>query len=316
MKKISILFVLLAVIFIGFTLWWRNGIGAVSPQDTSARVFVIPKGEAVRSIGNSLKEQGFIKDPVVFFLYVKMNNLERNIQAGSFKISPSMTLVEIIQTFKSGSEDIWITVPEGYRAAEVAEVLEKSLETYDSSWIEEIENEEGYLFPDTYLIPKDADIATVISIFRNTFNSKIEEAGFSPDDPNLSDVVIIASLIEREAITDEEKPMIASVINNRLNDNMALDIDATLQYIKGKDSTGKWWSVPLAADKQLNSPYNTYKYPGIPPGPISNPGIEAIKAAANPAESDYYFYIHDKDGNVHFAKSLAEHNRNIERYLN
>lgn len=302
--------------FLGFTVWWRNGIGAVNSKDTAVKIFVIPKGEAVRAIGNSLKEQGFIKDPVVFFLYVKINNLERNIQAGSFKLSPSMTLVEVIEAFKTGSEDIWITIPEGYRATEVAGVLEDSLETYDPSWVESLENEEGYLFPDTYLIPKDADVATIISIFRNTFNSKIEEAGISADDPYLHEIVTIASLIEREAITDDEKPMISSVISNRLEENMALDIDATLQYIKGQDSNGKWWSVPLASDRQLNSPYNTYKYAGVPPGPIANPGIEAIKAAKNPATSDYYFYIHDPEGNVHFAKTLAEHNRNVERYLN
>lgn len=316
MRKSLVVIVLLIVVVLGITLWWRNGLQAVDSKDTTEKSFVIPKGSAVRAIGNDLKEAGLIRDPVVFFIYIKMNNLDRDIQAGSYKLSAAMDLTEIMDTLRHGSVDVWVTVPEGYRAAEIADVLKNNVGTYDESWVETLEEEEGYLFPDTYLIPKDADIATVISIMKNTFNARIEEIGLTPDDPDLHRIVTVASLIEREALRDDEKAVIASVISNRLADGMSLDIDATLQYIKGKDASGKWWVVPTGADKALNSPYNTYRNPGIPPGPIANPGIEAIKAAVSPAASDYYFYIHDPDGNVHFAKTLEEHNRNIERYLN
>jgi len=128
-------------------------------------------------------------------------------------------------------------------------------------------------------------------------------------------ILTIASLIEREALVDEEKPLISSVIHNRLNSGMALDIDATLQYAKGKDSQGKWWSIPRSEDTSIDSPYNTYLNPGLPPGPIGNPGIGAIKAAVNPEESSFYFYIHDSTGEVHFAETLEEHNENIQKYL-
>lgn len=316
MRKPVIVLILIIVIFIGIFLWWNNGLTAVDLKDTTKKSFVIPKGTAVRLIGNDLKEQGLIRDPVVFFIYIKMNNLDRDVQAGSYKLSPSMNLEKITKTLKSGSEDIWITIPEGYRATEIAEVLKANIVTYDDSWVSSLENEEGYLFPDTYLIPKDADVATIISIMKNTFNKRIEEIGLIGTSQKMNEIVTMASLIEREALRDGEKPMIASVITNRLNDGMALDIDATLQYIKGKDSSGKWWTVPRGVDKALNSSYNTYKNPGLPPGPIANPGIEAIKAAVNPAQSDYYFYIHDNNGNVHFAKTLSEHNQNIEKYLN
>lgn len=316
MRKPVIVLILIIVIFIGIFLWWNNGLTAVDLKDTTKKSFVIPKGTAVRLIGNDLKEQGLIRDPVVFFIYIKMNNLDRDVQAGSYKLSPSMNLEAIMKTLKSGSEDIWITIPEGYRAAEIADVLKVNIGTYNDSWVEALENEEGYLFPDTYLIPKDADVATIISIMKNTFNTRVEGIGLTGTTQKIHEIVTMASLIEREALRDNEKPMIASVITNRLNNGMALDIDATLQYIKGKDSSGKWWTVPTGADKALNSSYNTYKNPGLPPGPISNPGIEAIKAAVNPAQSDYYFYIHDHKGNVHFAKTLSEHNQNIEKYLN
>jgi len=315
MRKILVLIIVFAVFFLIMGAWWKNGLSPVNSKDSTTYDFVIPKGSAVRVVGNKLKEQGLIKDPVVFFVYIKKNNLDKAIQAGSYKLSPSMDLPTVLKTLGSGSEDIWVTIPEGYRAAEIAEVLEKSLETYEPSWVDALELQEGYLFPDTYLIPKGADVETVISIMKNTFNEKVKSIGLSADDPDLKRVVIIASLIEREAIRDDEKKMISSVIANRLEDGMSLDIDATLQYIRGKDASGNWWPVPTGDDKALNSFYNTYKNPGIPPGPISNPGIEAIRAAANPASSDYYFYIHDMEGNVHFAKNLTEHNTNVNRYL-
>ncbi|MDO8269316.1 MAG: endolytic transglycosylase MltG [Candidatus Levybacteria bacterium] len=316
MRKPLVVGIILIVIVLGTVLWWNNGMSAVDPKDTTQKSFVIPKGSAVRTIGNDLKEVGLIKDPVVFFLYTKLNKLDRDVQAGSYKLSPSMDLTKIMDTLGHGSVDVWITIPEGYRAAEVAQVLQKNIGTYNSNWVTVLEANEGYLFPDTYLIPRDADVETVVSIMRNTFNSKIQSIGISPVDSDLLRIITIASLIEREALRDDEKVMISSVIANRLNDGMALDIDATLQYIKGKDAQGKWWSVPTSADKALNSPYNTYKNPGIPPGPIANPGLEAIRAAANPAKSGYYFYIHDLKGNVHFAETLMKHNENIANYLN
>lgn len=315
MRKLSIVGIIIAFIIIGVFVWWRNGLSAVDPNDKSEQVFVIPKGMAVRAIGNELKEQDFIKDPVVFFIYIKQQNLDQGIQAGSYKLMRSMSLPQIIEEISHGTVDVWVTIPEGYRAEEIAEVLESEIPSYEASWISSLRAEEGYLFPDTYLIPKDADVSTVISIFRNNFNLKVESLGLSSESSNIHELVTIASLIEREALRDDEKPLIASVIYNRLNDGMALDIDATLQYAKGKVGD-KWWTVPTGSDRQIDSEYNTYKYPGIPPGPIANPGIEAIRAANSPASSDYYFYIHDREGNVHFSRTLTEHNQKVNQYLN
>ncbi len=315
MKKTSILFILIALIVVGFFIWWQNGNAAVSAKDTSSKVFVIPKGAAVRAIGNDLKEQGLIRDPVIYFLYIKKNGLEKSIQAGSYKLSPSMSLSEVVNTMLIGSIDIWITIPEGYRSEQIGEVLAENLETYDESWTQSLRNEEGFLFPDTYLVPKDADVETIINIMKNTFSSKLESEGLDPARNDISDIVTIASLIEREAITDEEKPMIAGVLYNRIGIGMALQVDATIQYAKG--STGSWWEpVTLAEYRSVISNYNTYLNPGLPPGPIANPGIESIKAAANPAQNSYFYYIHDTSGQVHFAETLEGHNSNINRYLN
>jgi len=246
-------------------------------------------------------------------LYVKKKGIDTGIQAGSYRLSPSMTLQQVMDTLQHGTIDVWVTIPEGFRAEEIAEVLEDTLISYQPEWVDKLKQNEGYLFPDTYLIPTEADIDSVISIMRNNFNTKVESIGLDPQS-NLNEIVIIASLIEREAITDNEKFIISSVIDNRLNAGMGLDIDATLQYIKGK-SNGNWWTVPTGEERQINSPYNTYRNAGLPPGPISNPGIVAIEAAMNPSKSPYFFYIHDREGNIYFAENLNEHNENVNRYL-
>jgi len=315
MRKISVVIILLAIAAFGLFIWWQNGIKAPSPANQQESIFVINKGENVREIGNDLKEAGFIKDPVVFFLYVKKEGIDTEIQAGSYRLSPSMTLPQVIETLQHGTIDVWITIPEGFRAEEIADVLKDSISSYNDLWIAILKENEGYLFPDTYLIPHEAEVEQVVSIMRNNFNAKIESIGLSTNSPNLDRLVTIASLIEREALTDEEKSLIASVIQNRLNSGMALDIDATLQYIKGKNADGSWWSVPTASDRQINSPYNTYRNPGLPPAPIANPGIAAIQAALNPSESSYYFYLHDTNGNIHFSETLEEHNGKVNKYL-
>lgn len=312
MRKI-VLLGLVVLMFVVAYFWWRNGNAPVNTRDESEKVFVVERGSGVRAIANDLKEQGLIRDPIAFFILTKKEGSDTKIQAGDYKLSPSMNLSQILDELTHGTIDVWVTIPEGMRSEEVADILEKQIPSYQDSWRQVLIDNEGYLFPDTYLIPKETDISTVLSIFKSNFDKKITDAGLT-DNPNLENAVIIASLIEREAITDDEKPMIASVITNRLRQGMALDIDATLQYAKGKVGD-KWWTVPTAADKNINSPYNTYRNPGLPPGPIGNPGIEAIKAAINPATSSYFFYIHDSSGKAHFAKTLEEHNANIAKYL-
>lgn len=313
MRKLAVLFIGIIVALVAFFIWWQNGMSSPDPNNTEEKIFVINRGAAIRQVGNDLKEQGFIKDPVTFFLYIKKEGIETSIQAGSYKLSPSMTLPQVLDVLQHGTVDVWVTIPEGYRAEQIAEVLEESIPSYDESWIATLKNNEGYLFPDTYLIPQEADVDGVVNIMRANFNQKIESIGLSDSSPNLEDVVIIASLIEREAITDDEKYLISSVIQNRLDSGMGLDIDATWQYIVGKK--GDWWPVPTGNERQIDSLYNTYRYAGLPPGPISNPGLTAIEAALKPQNSPYFFYIHDSSGAIHFSETLDEHNDKVNRYL-
>ena len=317
MKRPFIGLLVLGLLIVGIFGYWTLGNQAANPTDKSEKVFVISQGANVRQIGNNLKDEGLIRDPVVFFVYLKLKGLDRNIQAGDYKLSPSMTLEKIVENLNHGTIDLWVTIPEGMRADEIADILHEKVPTYDESWRASLDENEGYLFPDTYLIPVDAKVDTVISIMRNNFSKKIAGIGLSDNSPNLNNIVTLASLIEREAITDEEKPVIAGILQNRLNIGMALQVDATIQYAKGYDkATKKWWTpVTITEYKSVKSPYNTYLYPGLPPGPIANPGIEAINAAANPASTSAFYYIHDSNGKIHTAKTLSEHEANVAKYI-
>ena len=176
------------------------------------------------------------------------------------------------------------------------------------------------MFPDTYLIPKDATAADVAAKLEETFDAKVaDELLAQGEENNLSseDVIILASLLEREAKTNEEKPIIAGILLNRLEAGMPFQVDATVQYAKGYDTAqNTWWPTVTVDDYQsVKSVYNTYLFVGLPPGSIANPGLESIKAAANPAQTSFFYYMHDREGKIHYAQTDDEHQRNIEMYL-
>lgn len=317
MKRSTIAIIFCLIIFLGGYLWWNNGISPVNTANHKMSIFVIKKGESTRDIATSLKNKGFIKDPVVFFLLLKKLGLDSKIEAGDFRLSPSMSAQEIAQTLTHGTLDIWITIPEGKRALEIAEILKNSLPSYKKSWNAVLEQNEGYLFPDTYLIPKDASINLIVSLMRENFTKKFNSIkNLKTTNLTTNQTVILASIIEREAKFAKDRPLVASVLINRLNAGMALGVDATIQYALGYQPDLKtWWKPNLTKeDLGINSPYNSYINPGLPPTPISNPGIYALEAALHPANTDYFYYISDKYGNLHFSKTLQGQNANIIKY--
>ena len=317
MKRIITVVVLILVFVIISVFWWQNGVLPVNSQNNSPKIFVVENGQGVREIANSLKKEGLIRDPVIFFLITKQTGLDKKIQAGDFRLNPSMNAYEIAESLTHGTLDIWVTIPEGYRAEEIADMLEEKMPNYDQSWRQTLNQNEGYLFPDTYLMPRDADVDTIISIFKNNFQTKYDSVkSLKTNNLPESQTLILASLVEREARLEEDRPLVASVIYNRLSIGMKLDIDATLQYILGyQEDEKRWWKKGLTnEDKKINSPFNTYTNPSLPPRPISNPGLSAIKAALNPAETNYLYYITDQNGKNRYATSLEGHNANIEKY--
>lgn len=316
MKKIYISLIILVVFVILTFLWWQNGLRPANPTDKTPKIFIIKPGEGVREIANHLKTQGLIKDPIVFFLITKRTGLDKKIQAGDFRLNPSMKAMDVAEGLTHGTLDIWVTIPEGLRADEISDILKEKMPTFEESWREKLKANEGYLFPDTYLIPRDADADMVITLLKNTFETRFETLDTSKTNLSKSQIVIVASLIEREAKHSEDRPLVASVILNRFDIGMKLDIDATIQYALGyQENEKRWWKKSLTLDDiKLNSAFNTYRVNGLPPTPISNPGLSSLEAAVNPATTDYLYYITDVNGINHYGKTLEEHNANIEKY--
>lgn len=273
--------------------WWNFSLSPLNSADKNVKVFIVGKGDGIKEIAKKLHEQKIIRDQVAFFLMVRKEGLEKKIQAGSFKLSSAMTAFEIANKLTVGTEDMWVTIPEGWRSEQILELLGQT-----GDWTAD----EGKYFPETYLVPKEISTEDFRQLLLRTFKEKV---------PSISkEQLIVASLIEREGKNSTDRPLISSVIYNRLKIGMSLDIDATVQYALG------YWKKDLTMDDlKVKSPYNTYQNPGLPPMPICNPGLPAIEAAMNPAKSDYLFYIHDKNGVAHFAKTLSEHNANVAKYL-
>ena len=323
LKLFASVFVILAVLTSLIILSFSVGSRPVS-KERSEMGFVVRKGETVDSIGKNLEAKNLIRSAAVFKFTVMKLGIAQYIQAGSFVLSSSMSTSEIAKSLTSGRQDFWITVLEGWRREELAEALATSFEEVGIPFNKETfltitKGKEGMLFPDTYLLPLSISEEEVASLLINTFNKKVDEtilADISNQGKTLNQVLTLASLIEREARTDQSRKIVAGILQNRLDINMALQVDASLQYAKGYDPIQKdWWATPLAIDKNIKSPYNTYAFPGLPPGPICSPSLSSIMAVIYPTPNDYLYYITDNNGNMHYAKTLETHNLNVNKYL-
>ncbi|MBI2196260.1 endolytic transglycosylase MltG [Candidatus Daviesbacteria bacterium] len=317
MRKIITVIIFITIIIFLTKGWWESRFSPVS-ADKAIKVFVIAKGAGVSEIAKKLKEKKLIKSELAFKIYVRQDNLANKLQAGSYKLSSSMSTPEIIKALQTGSEDAWITLIEGWRVEEIAAELNSKFQIPNSKFLELAE--EGYMFPDTYLFPKEATVEYITDTLRNTFNarfdpqlrSKIRSQGLTEDQG-----VILASIVEREARSDGVRKMVASILLKRFKIGMALNADATLQYALGyQEQERSWWKRNLSSeDKKINSPYNTYLHGGFPPTPISNPGLSSLQAVANADSSvPYLYYYHDSKGVSHYGKTLEEHNQNIVNY--
>lgn len=314
------IFVSLLVVSVFSFIYVLNLFQPVDSQDQQIIKFVVPKGAAISTIAQHLQARGLTKNQWSLRLYLKLNPVPEQIQAGSFELSPSMNIATIVEIFNQGTNDIWITFPEGLRREEIAQSLtEYDLAFYDQAkFLSQTVGLSGQLFPDTYLVPKEITTQAIITLLTNTFEQKIEPLSVEIDRSNhtFNELLTMASILEREAKGITQMQQVAGVLWKRLAMGMPLQVDATLQYAKGyNDQTSSWWTPPSAADKDLVSKFNTYLNPGLPPHPICNPGYDAIYAALNPIASNYVFYIHDNDGQIHFATTLDEHQANVNRYL-
>lgn len=304
MKSKLLIAIISIVLFSTISGFYIKNLFLPVSNDAKSVDFLIPKGSSVSIIGKNLEKAGLIKNATVFKFYVQISNSQNKIQAGEFELSPNLSLSQIITELKKGPKEIWVTIPEGLRREEVAtkfaSILNKD-QKFISEFLQLTTDKEGYLFPDTYLFPRSATAVQIVNKLTTTFNQKVEDVTYRQ--------LIMASMLERETFADTEKPIVAGILYKRLENDWPLQVDATLQYVKGN------WEPIYSIDKEIKSAFNTYKNLGLPPSPIANPGLSSILAAISPEESDYWYYIHDNDAKIHFAKTLEEHNMNIDKYL-
>jgi UPF0755 protein len=318
MKRLLVFIIVILVFAGGLWFWFTDGISATDPLDNTPVSFTIQKGEGVKSIASRLSQQNLIRSPTAFYILVKMFRIERQLQAGDFRLARSMDARIISRELTHGILDIWVTTLEGWRVEEIAAKLTKELDIPESEFLRVAR--EGYMFPDTYQIPREATVGAVVDLFRDTFNRKVTPVinGEAANNGLIFEkIIILSSIVEREGKNSSDKPVIAGILLNRLRDNHPLQADATLQYALGYQPFEKtWWKKNITGeDKTIKSPYNTYLYNGLPPSPICNPGLESIKAVIHPRETNYFYYLHDSTGQIHYAVTLEEHNANIVKYL-
>ena len=333
MKSRLLILILLAGAILAGALaigWWKGASQPVSSDATPKSVLVV-KGTSGVEVGNLLYEEKLIKSPLAFKIYIQFRGVASKIQAGEYQLASNLTLGDLVARLLRGPNEVWVTVPEGLRREEIPErfiavlgLTEEQAVLFREEFLENSAGSEGYLFPDTYLVPKDITGLRVFQIMRNTFDRKITDemqALIDESEYSLEELVILASILERETKTDAERPTVAGIYFNRLAIGMALQADATAQYAVANTKCGTssvncdWWTKPTRADLQTDSPYNTYVYAGLPPAPIANPGLSSLAAVFDPQPSDYFYYIHDASGNIYYAETLSEHNANVSRYL-
>lgn len=325
LRNITLLILILtAAIFFGYRYYIDTLKSSVDPKGET-KAFVIRKDETLQEISDNLKAQGLIRSPWLFKQELKIRGKDQNIPAGDFKLSPSMNIDQIIDALMNGAADRWVTLLEGWRLEEIAAKLNSELGISAEEFIKAAKKYEGHLFPDTYLLNKEATVDTIISTLRNTFDQRYDDQIISQIKANgLTEEqgVILASIVEREARSDEVRTKVASILLKRIKIGMGLNADATVRYAKDSQllSAGKkvdkyWLGISQDDYQDVKSPYNTYLHQGLPPTPICNPSLSSLKAvAAADSSTPYLYYFHDSQGNSYYAATLEEHNQNVANH--
>lgn len=331
---------LLALTGIGAWTWYQAALRPVDAARDALLTVNIPKGTSVRGIAELLEGQGIVRSAFAFRLRSRARELQDRLQAGSFVLSPAMGTDDILGVLSGArAMQLTVTIPEGFTVRDIDALIarkglaatgailtcaqECNFSTFDflpkllkRPALSEAPGSriEGYLFPDTYFVAAaDFDAKAFLWRLLRTFQERVVDA--SRDELRATkhswhEIVTMASLIEEETRTDEERPLVAGILWKRFDAHLGLDVDAALRYALNK-ATG----TITKDDLQLNSLYNLRRYRGLPPSPIANPGLESIKAAIHPKASPYWYYLHDSDGQIRYAITNEGHNENRVRYL-
>jgi UPF0755 protein len=310
-------------------------------SDDSYKKFIVKQGETVKEISIRLEEEGLISSKTYFDIYAWREKIGKDIKAGSYELSASMTIKEIVEVISSkGLQDDKIVILEGWTIEEIAsEYADFKLKYFNDKTEVELEKEfkaeaenvdnyqysflnglpegaslEGFLFPDTYELYQTAEPKDLIDKMLSNFNNKVDDdlrSEIKAQDKTLFDIINLAAIVQKEVLDDKEMRKVAGVYYNRLEIGKKLESDVTINYITGKNNP-----QPSFDDTRTESPYNTYLNEGLPPGPVGNPGLDAIKATVNPSSHDYFYFITRLDtGEAIFAKTAEEHIKNKNKFL-
>jgi len=338
-KKTWILLAVGLIIIIGAAFFWYRSnrynyliSTPVDPLDDTKISISIKKGDGITDVASTLKAKDLILDEDAFREYLRSNGLDRQIVAGRFMLDKTQTIADIAKTVTDSKQSEYIlTIPEGSTVKDIDDKLVEmdviksgdfikavkgfsDYEKYpfiDKAKAKNLEYPlEGYLFPDTYFIdPQNFYSENLIQLMQNNFSAKLGDNLTKKHDRSLSDIIIMASIVEKEVRTDKDRPIVAGILWKRLDSNWMLGADATLLYLKNDKNIDQ-------NDLQTDSPYNTRNRTGLPPGPICNPGLKSILAAVNPEDSQYFFYLTDpENGEVIYAVTNDQQNANKLKYL-
>jgi peptidoglycan lytic transglycosylase G len=318
---------LLKIVFllvVAFAAWFAwAALWPVRPPQTT---FVLLRpGWSTRHIAKSLQKQGVIRSSTAFLMVDYAKGL-KNLKAGEYKFEQSASAFEVWRRLTSG--DVYartVVVPEGYTMFDVANAVEEAglgpasdfltAARSDLFLVKDIDPDakslEGYLFPDTYQFTRINTAHEIAAAMVHRFRQEAQKIGLLGR-PDIHRVVTMASIVEKETADPKERPLVAGVYYNRLNRNMALAADPSVIY--AALLAGRYRGTIYQSDLQYDSPYNTYKYPGLPPGPIANPGLASLQAALHPAQTDYLYFVSDNNGHHRFARDMQEHARNVAAY--
>lgn len=340
MKRINILIIIIIVLFFILQAIYVPK----SFSETEDKLFLIEKGENLFQIANKLEQEGMIRSRFFFNFFVFLKNSQSKLQAGEYSLNSSMNITEIANKIISGDTiKILITIPEGWNLRDIAwnfenkgmfqtEELFELIGFIDYSVNTDLPepkdfsldyeflkdkpknvNLEGYLFPDTYETVPRAGLESIVRKMLDNFDKKLSQdlrEKIKEQGRTIFEIITMASLLEKEVKDFEEKKIVAGILWKRMENKIGLHVDATISYITGKKT------VKISKQEtEIDSPYNTYKYRGLPLGPICNPGLESIIAAIYPANSDYWYYLSTPEGETIFNQTLEEHNIDKARYL-
>ncbi|MTI81211.1 MAG: endolytic transglycosylase MltG [Firmicutes bacterium] len=325
------LLILLIIALFGY-FYGLSLLAPVSADEQPPAIIEIPQNSTSGTVAAVLEEKGLIKNALVFRLYSRYKGWDSKIQTGEYQLAASMSTPEILKTLTSGNQVFYtFTIPEGYTVEQIAQLLEdegfgkkekflqlsREGDDYQYPFLNQQSGTkyllEGYLFPDTYKVTKQSTEQDIIYMMLERFMQELEKIDFESKakqmNLNVHQAVTIAAMIEKEALSDKDRPLISGVIQNRLEKGMPLQIDATVLYALGKHK-----EMVLNKDLEVDSPYNTYQVSSLPPGPIASPGSASLKAAVEPEDSDYLYYVAKPDGSHAFSRTLTEHIRKAVKY--